>query len=183
MRTGEPDGESIMFRTRLAVAGVAAAALLAGATGPAMAKTGGSPGPGTPPATSPPVTSPPITAPPVTSSPTTSPLVTSPPIAPPVRRTQLTLSYMADAGYAAALKLGCDPATGPHPHRKQACAELKKAGGRPDRLTPTRSMCYLIYAPIRADITGTWKGRPVTWSKTYGNQCEMNRATGVLFQF
>jgi Subtilisin inhibitor-like len=41
----------------------------------------------------------------------------------------------------------------------------------------------LIYAPIRADLTGTWKGRRVRWSRTYGNRCEMTRATGVLFQF
>jgi hypothetical protein len=98
-------------------------------------------------------------------------------------RTALTLSYAADAGYAAAIKLGCDPATGPHPQKKQACSALAKAGGRPDRLAPARTMCYLVYAPVRADITGTWKGRRVTWSRTYGNKCEMTRATGVLFQF
>jgi hypothetical protein len=101
----------------------------------------------------------------------------------PPKRTELTLSYMADAGYAAALKLGCYRPTGPHPKKAQACAVLKKAGGRPDRVTPARTMCMLIYAPIRADITGTWRGRPVKWSMTYGNKCEMTRATGVLFAF
>ena len=98
-------------------------------------------------------------------------------------RTDLILSYMAEAGYATAVKLRCDPDGGAHPKPIQACAELKKVGGRPDRLRPARMMCMLIYAPVTAEITGTWQGRRIDWSKTYGNSCEMSRATGVLFRF
>jgi hypothetical protein len=99
------------------------------------------------------------------------------------RTTRLQLSYMADAGYAAALKLGCDPATGPHPEKAAACAALTSVRGRVDHLAPARTMCTMVYAPIRADITGTWKGHAVKWTRTYGNKCEMSRATGVLFAF
>lgn len=156
-----------MIRTTLVVAGLVGAAVLVGAAGPAVAETGG------------PVVSG------VRTRPTSGPgmLAATRLPAAPLKRTALTLSYMADAGYAAAIKLGCDPAAGPHPEKKQACAVLKRVGGRPDHLTPARTMCMMIYAPVRADISGTWKGRPVKWSKTYGNRCEMNRATGVLFQF
>src|SRR3954454_2935923 len=92
--------------------------------------------------------------------------------------TRLELSYMADAGYAAAVKLRCDPARGAHPTPARACNELKRVAGHPDRLRPARTMCTMIYAPITAAITGTWKGKPVTWSHKYGNSCEMTRATG-----
>jgi len=99
-------------------------------------------------------------------------------------RTNLQLIYMADAGYAATVKLRCGPAGGVHPKRKQACATLKKVGGRPDRLkAPPDAMCTMEYAPITAEITGTWKGRKVNWSKKFGNTCDMTRTTGVLFAF
>jgi hypothetical protein len=103
--------------------------------------------------------------------------------APHARRTALTLSYMADAGYATAVKLRCDPVGGAHPAPTEACDELKRVGGRPDLLRPARMMCMLIYAPITATITGTWQDRRIRWSQTYGNTCEMSRATGVLFRF
>ena len=101
----------------------------------------------------------------------------------PAKRTALTLTYAAEAGYATAVKLRCDPAGGPHPTAAAACAELRQVGGRPERLRPARTMCMMIYAPITAEITGTWRGTKVSWSQTYGNTCEMSRATGVLFRF
>jgi hypothetical protein len=97
--------------------------------------------------------------------------------------TKLTLGYMAEAGYAAAVVLYCDPADGPHPNRVKACNMLKKVHGKPANLKPAHTMCMMLYAPITAQITGTWKGKKVSWSKTYGNVCEMKRATGVLFVF
>lgn len=99
------------------------------------------------------------------------------------RRTQLTLSYEADAGYAAAVVLRCDPPGGGHPKAARACSTLRRAGGRPANLKPTRRMCMMIYAPLTARINGVWKGTAVDWSQRYGNACEMTRATGALFQF
>lgn len=172
-----------MIRTTTVAAGlVAAAVLVAGwGSGPATAEADHPAGPAV--AASPGVGGPSgsLGTPPAMSQPSATPIRTSPPIMKP--RTQLTLSYEADAGNATAVELGCDPATGPHPKKKQACAALSRAGGHPGRITPARTMCYLIYAPVHAHVTGTWRGRPITWSRTYGNRCEMNRATGILFAF
>jgi hypothetical protein len=99
------------------------------------------------------------------------------------RRTELTLSYLADAGYATAVTLRCQPVGGAHPKAAKACNALKKVGGQPDRLTPARTMCMMIYAPVTAKIAGTWQSAPVQWSRKYGNTCELSRATGVIFAF
>jgi hypothetical protein len=101
----------------------------------------------------------------------------------PAPASRLELSYMADAGYASAVKLDCDPAGGAHPTPAKACNELKRVGGKPGHLKPAHTMCMMIYAPITAGITGTWKGKKITWTKQFGNSCEMTRATGVLFKF
>jgi hypothetical protein len=98
-------------------------------------------------------------------------------------RTDLTLAYMAEAGYATAVTLRCDPPGGAHPKPSVACRTLRTVGGHPARLKPARVMCTMIYAPITAQITGRWNGKKISWSKTYGNTCEMTRATGVLFRF
>jgi hypothetical protein len=98
-------------------------------------------------------------------------------------RTDLTLAYMAEAGYATAVTLRCDPPGGAHPKPSAACRTLRTVGGRPARLKPAQTMCTMIYAPITAQITGRWNGKKLNWSRTYGNTCEMTRATGVLFRF
>ncbi|GIM94548.1 SSI family serine proteinase inhibitor [Paractinoplanes toevensis] len=95
----------------------------------------------------------------------------------------LTLSYRADAGFAAAVKLKCDPVGGGHPHADLACAELAEVGGEVDRIVPAKKMCILIYAPVVAEIAGDWRGTTVTWSHKFGNICEMRRATADLFDF
>jgi hypothetical protein len=97
--------------------------------------------------------------------------------------TDLTLAYMAEAGYATAVTLRCDPPGGAHPKPSAACRLLRTVGGHPARLRPARTMCTMIYAPITAQITGKWHGKKISWSKTYGNTCEMTRATGMLFRF
>jgi len=98
-------------------------------------------------------------------------------------RARLTLTYMADAGYATAVKLTCGPAGGGHPEATQACATLRTTGANPNKIKPAQVMCMMLYAPITAQLTGTWRGARVTWSHKYGNSCEMTRATGVLFKF
>jgi len=98
-------------------------------------------------------------------------------------KTALDVSYEADAGYAVAVTLRCGPAGGGHPKAAKACAALTRAGGRPARLKPARILCTLEYSPVTARIEGTWKGRKVRWAKTYGNRCDLARATGVVFDF
>jgi Subtilisin inhibitor-like len=98
-------------------------------------------------------------------------------------RTSLTLSYEADAGYAVAVTLRCDPPGGGHPKAAEACRALANVDGDPSYLRPAQRYCMLIYAPVTARITGRWKGARVDWSRRFGNTCEMTRATGVLFEF
>ncbi|MCU7723574.1 subtilase-type protease inhibitor [Actinoplanes sp. KI2] len=98
-------------------------------------------------------------------------------------RADLTLTYMANAGFATAVKLDCYPPGGGHPQPAQACAELAAAGGNPDRIKPRHSMCMMIYLPVTAQISGHWLGTAVAWQHEYGNSCEMHRALGVLFDF
>jgi hypothetical protein len=100
-----------------------------------------------------------------------------------VKKTDLTVSYLADAGYAAAVKLRCDPAGGAHPKKVKACRSLAAVGGDPSRLTPAPMMCTMEYAPVTAQVKGTWRGRPVNWSHKFGNRCDMHRTTGVLTAF
>jgi hypothetical protein len=95
----------------------------------------------------------------------------------------LVVSYMADAGYATAVVLTCNPVGGVHPKAAAACTALKKVGGRPERLKPARTLCTLEYAPITAQITGTWKGKKVRWARKYPNHCDLTRSTGVVFAF
>ena len=101
----------------------------------------------------------------------------------PEPETRLTLSYLADTGYAAAVKLDCDPVGGGHPQGPRACATLDAAGGDPDRIPPESAYCVLLYAPIVAEVSGVWRGKAVRWRHRYGNACEMRRTTGVLFTF
>ena len=97
--------------------------------------------------------------------------------------TDLVLSYAADAGYAAATTLTCAPPGGAHPKPARACATLAKVSGKPARLKPSSAMCTLELAPITAEITGVWRGEPVSWKRTFGNRCDLARTTGRLFAF
>jgi hypothetical protein len=99
------------------------------------------------------------------------------------RKSALTVSYLADAGYAAAVKLRCNPAGGAHPKKAQACRALTRVGGDPARLSPAALMCTMEYAPITAQVKGTWQGRRVNWSHKFGNACDMRRTTGALTAF
>ncbi|HET6483945.1 MAG TPA: SSI family serine proteinase inhibitor [Actinoplanes sp.] len=95
----------------------------------------------------------------------------------------LTVSYRADAGFAMAVKLSCDPVQGGHPLAAKACATLKKVDADPSRIKSAPGNCILLYQPVTAELSGAWHGRPVRWTHRFGNTCEMRRATGVLFRF
>lgn len=110
-------------------------------------------------------------------------LAADPAAAARAKKTDLTVSYLADAGYAAAVRLRCDPAGGAHPKKAQACRSLARIGGDPARLRPAAMMCTMEYAPITAQVKGTWQGRRVDWSHKFGNRCDMNRTAGVLTAF
>lgn len=70
-----------------------------------------------------------------------------------------------------------------HPHAVEACAAIDKARGDFDALPATSGICTKQYAPVTVSATGTHRGMPVSWNKTYGNACEMGHSTGAVFRF
>jgi hypothetical protein len=98
-------------------------------------------------------------------------------------QSQLTLTYRGQTGHADVVRLTCNPDGGLHPEAGQACAILRSTGADPAKIKPAQLMCMMLYAPVTAQLAGTWRGKRVKWAHEYGNGCEMTRATGVLFKF
>ncbi|MEV5438837.1 SSI family serine proteinase inhibitor [Streptomyces sp. NPDC052682] len=82
--------------------------------------------------------------------------------------------------------LQCDPPdhrpTG-HPRAADVCAELDAAGGDIDGLPVRDEYCPMVYAPVTAHADGQWRGKPVTYTRTFPNACVMAARTGAVFAF
>ncbi|GHE42792.1 hypothetical protein GCM10018785_10500 [Streptomyces longispororuber] len=90
----------------------------------------------------------------------------------------------SDNTWIRGVRLSCAPEpSGPHPFAGRACAELDHARGDLDALPKENRACTKQFDPVTASATGTHRGRPVTWHRTYGNACEMAAATGHVFRF
>ncbi|MFE2276866.1 SSI family serine proteinase inhibitor [Streptomyces sp. NPDC059454] len=77
--------------------------------------------------------------------------------------------------------LRCDPPRG-HRHAADACAELAAADGRIADIPPREGVvCPMIYAPVTAHASGTWRGRSVDYTQTFPNACTMSARTGSVF--
>lgn len=80
--------------------------------------------------------------------------------------------------------LECDPDGGSHPDPGPACAALRAAGGDFGRLhSRPGMMCPMIYAPVTAQATGVWAGRPVLFTHSYANRCAAAVESGGVFTF
>ncbi|MCI2416711.1 SSI family serine proteinase inhibitor [Saccharopolyspora sp. K220] len=79
--------------------------------------------------------------------------------------------------------LTCEPAGGSHPHASAACQTLDTVHGDLNLLSEGHSMCPLVYKPVKLAAKGSWQGRPVTFEKTYSNDCVAEAATGKVFAF
>jgi Subtilisin inhibitor-like len=80
--------------------------------------------------------------------------------------------------------LTCDPAGGTHPHAASACRTLTAAKGRFEDVAQNRGACPMVSAPVRVRAYGHWHGRAVHYqSRTYGNRCEADLATGGVFGY
>ena len=55
--------------------------------------------------------------------------------------------------------------------------------GKPEKFQRAHVVCTTEYAPVTAHIEGTWRGREVDWTRTFGNRCDMARTTGVVMAF
>ncbi|MFF3942225.1 SSI family serine proteinase inhibitor [Streptomyces phaeofaciens] len=75
----------------------------------------------------------------------------------------------------------CDPPQG-HSRAVEACGQLAAVDGDPGGLTAAQdAVCAMVYAPVTARASGRWNGRPVEYSRTFGNACELAALTGAVF--
>ncbi|MQY04204.1 SSI family serine proteinase inhibitor [Actinomadura macrotermitis] len=78
--------------------------------------------------------------------------------------------------------LRCGPDGGTHPEAARACAWLLRTGGRFEA-GDHEAFCTLEYAPVVAEATGHWHGKPVRFHRRYGNTCALRSRTGPVFAF
>lgn len=103
------------------------------------------------------------------------------------QRSSLTLTVSPTDGTSArtaqrSATLECGTLAGTHPRKEEACSQLEAAGGNLDSLNvEPEAFCTMIYAPVTATATGTWRGAPVEWQKTYANECQLTSETGRVF--
>ncbi|MCK2237956.1 MULTISPECIES: SSI family serine proteinase inhibitor [unclassified Crossiella] len=78
--------------------------------------------------------------------------------------------------------LTCEPTGGTHQNRAHACRELTAVQGNAAQLdvNPDQA-CTMEYFPITVTLKGTWQGREVAFSSTYGNGCVLHGKTGPVF--
>ncbi|GAA4619923.1 SSI family serine proteinase inhibitor [Saccharopolyspora hordei] len=79
--------------------------------------------------------------------------------------------------------LNCHPSGGSHPHADAACQTLDAVNGDLNLLSEGQAMCTLQYQPVTYTASGTWQGRPVSFEKTYSNECVAEASTGKVFAF
>jgi hypothetical protein len=94
---------------------------------------------------------------------------------------RLTLSHPDGGSGQRTVTLRCDPTGGNHPLASEACAELSRSGGTIGH--PPGGACTMIYAPVVAEATGHWYGRPVRYRAEFGNDCALRAGTGSVFRF
>lgn len=101
----------------------------------------------------------------------------------PTRGLFLTVSGSENT-WIRGVMLNCPPKPSEHhPEATAACAALDKANGEFDSLPVDSHACTKRFDPVTVSATGTWRGRPTAWNKTYSNPCELDVATGAVFRF
>jgi hypothetical protein len=97
-------------------------------------------------------------------------------------RLDLSVATGTDAPRIAVLT--CDPVGGTHPAATEACANLSTANGHFDAIHEQQAhACPMIYQPVTAKATGTWRGQPIDFAQTYPNRCTLESQTGSVFRF
>ncbi|GAB1643185.1 hypothetical protein KRMM14A1259_36080 [Krasilnikovia sp. MM14-A1259] len=79
--------------------------------------------------------------------------------------------------------LECDPDGGSHAASGSACNDLRAVGGDITAIADNGGICTREYQPVTAIAVGTWEGNPVTYRKTFSNNCVLLHATGDVFDF
>ncbi|WP_018686484.1 SSI family serine proteinase inhibitor [Actinokineospora enzanensis] len=93
------------------------------------------------------------------------------------------LSVSDRQGNLDAALLECAPDGGTHPDAGGTCAALSQVNGDFSRLPGNPGqLCTMEYAPVTATAHGIWGYRFVQFRHTYGNRCQLEAATGVVFK-
>ncbi|MFD0361066.1 subtilase-type protease inhibitor [Nocardia sp. GCM10030253] len=80
------------------------------------------------------------------------------------------------------ISVTCEPAGGTHERPEAACAALDKVNGSfGDLPADPTAVCIQIYDPVTVAATGTWRGTPVQWQRTFANSCELHAGTAGVF--
>jgi hypothetical protein len=94
----------------------------------------------------------------------------------------LTLTVQPSVGATSTVLLHCGPAGGSHPSPQAACDEITLAGGDFDRLPDKEgTSCTMEHQPVTVSAVGRWKCANVSWTRTYGNACQLHVDTGSVF--
>ncbi|ADL46806.1 SSI family serine proteinase inhibitor [Micromonospora aurantiaca] len=94
----------------------------------------------------------------------------------------LLLTVDDGAGLRATV-LTCGPTGGLHPDPITACRLVARVDGDLDALDVDGAPCTSQYDPVVARAVGIWQDRPVSYTRTFGNACLMQRTTASLFTF
>jgi hypothetical protein len=80
--------------------------------------------------------------------------------------------------------LQCEPSGGTHPKPEDACIKIAAVDGQLDKLPRAGGVgCTGLWLPVTVTVTGTWRLEPVSFTKTYSNDCEAAVGSNFVFQF
>ena len=84
-----------------------------------------------------------------------------------------------------AVTLNCAPtASGTHPAPVLACAELRGADGDFDALAVRDDVqCTKEYHPVVVTVDGVWRGKRVSYERTFANECVKSSLGVSVFAF
>ncbi|MET7733573.1 protease inhibitor [Streptomyces sp. NPDC005402] len=84
-----------------------------------------------------------------------------------------------------AVTLTCAPgSSGTHPAAAQACAELRAVEGDFDALgAGTDVQCTKEYHPVVVTVDGVWRGKRVSYERTFANECVKSSYGSSVFAF
>jgi hypothetical protein len=84
-----------------------------------------------------------------------------------------------------AVTLTCAPtASGTHPAAALACAELRSADGDFEALAGRADgLCTKEYNPVVVTVDGVWRGKRVSYERTFANECVKSSQGTSLFTF
>jgi hypothetical protein len=98
--------------------------------------------------------------------------------------TQLEVTFWPQGramGNAQKLTLNCDPPGGTHRDPAEACGKLA-ALDNPFAAPPKDEVCTELYGgPEEAEISGTYRGQPVSYKLARTNGCEIGRYEKLSF--